>query len=109
MDNYQLNNVDELEIISVLEQIEHSFQIHFEEQDLSQAGTFGQFCDVVIHKIPHSDAGGCTSQQAFYKLRNALLSLQPEARIIPQSPLKAFVPVRNRKEVVAHLEGQLGF
>ena len=69
-------DVDELENIEdAIPAIEKMFQIKFHVEDYKGLSTFSDLCDLIISKIelPHLDS--CTSQQAFYKVRQAIYSL----------------------------------
>lgn len=106
-----LNNFDAEEIGYVLLKIERSFDITFADSDLKEAKTFGALCDVVVNKVKLAQADSCTTQHAFYKLRNAINAKNPEEKILvkPQTKLCELFPRDNRIEVVADIEAEMGF
>nr|WP_294942365.1 hypothetical protein [uncultured Mucilaginibacter sp.] len=108
---FNLNNVDPDDISDVLVKIEKSFDITLGNDDLKDTKTFGALCDVVVAKVKHAHADSCTTQQAFYKLRNAINARNPEEKYLvkPQTKLCELFPRDNRIEVVADIEAELGF
>lgn len=106
-----LNNFDAEDIGDVLLKIERSFDITFADEDLKEAKTFGQLCDVVVAKVKHAQADSCTTQQAFYKLRNAINAKNPAEKSLvkPQTKLCELFPRDNRIEIVADIENEMGF
>ncbi|TSD64785.1 hypothetical protein FFF34_012865 [Inquilinus sp. KBS0705] len=108
---YTLNNIDPEEISDVLLKIEKSFTIKFTDTELKEAKTFGALCDVVIEKVKQHQADSCTTQQAFYKLRNAINARNPVEKYLlkPQTKLAEIFPRDNRIEVVADIENEMGF
>ena len=65
-------NVDLSDICDVLTKIEKSFNIKLDNQGLEKANTFKGLCDLVISKIDLEHEETCTTQHAFYMLRNAI-------------------------------------
>jgi len=109
--DYELKNVDPEDIEDLLRKTEESFGIKFEYNEFVYVTNFGQLCDHIINKIQVENATGCTSQQAFYKLRNALsevLNLEKK-QITLQLSLKEILPASNRRTIVKELEYKLGF
>ncbi|AMR31020.1 hypothetical protein A0256_06070 [Mucilaginibacter sp. PAMC 26640] len=105
-----LNKFDAEDIGDVLLKIERSFDITFADEDLKEAKTFGQLCDVVVAKVKHAQADSCTTQQAFYKLRNAINAKNPAEKYLvkPQTKLCELFPRDNRIEIVADIENEMG-
>jgi hypothetical protein len=106
-----LNNIDPEDIGDVLLKIERSFHIKFTNQDLNKVTTFGALCDLVVDKVKMMQADSCTTQQAFYKLRNAINTKNTIERDLlkPQTKLSEIFPRDNRIEVVADMETEMGF
>lgn len=98
-------HADDLE--DFLGQVETSFGIRFEGNELMPFRTFGQLCAHIADKIEGDDTGGCTNQQAFYKLRAALP--RTPAPVSPGTPLAALLPRSGRRAGVRQLEAHLGF
>lgn len=106
-----LNNIDPADIDDVLLKIQRSFDIRFEQEDLDHVKNFGNLCDVVVKKLKlkHSDA--CTTQHAFYMLRNAINhSVDVDKDLVkPQTKLCTIFPRDTRLQVIAEVESEMGF
>ena len=94
-----------------LMQIAESLEITFETGELDHIHTFGELCDHIIAKMKGNPTSDCTTQQAFYKIRNAFAeTLNIDRKIItPESKLCDFLPVTTRREQLRKVEKQLGF
>lgn len=97
--------------MDIVHKIEASFDIKFGENELKDVVSVSQLCDVVVSKVKQAHAGSCTTQQAFYKLRNAISAKNPidKCALKPQTKLCELFPRDNRIEVVADIEQELGF
>lgn len=109
MADYQLTETDDLDIHNIVLKVEKSFGIQFESNELETVSTFGQFCDAVAKKIQLTSVSDCTSQQAFYKLRQALVLYRPSCTITPKTCLKLVVPNKRRRQFIRSVEAELGF
>lgn len=91
--------------------VENSFGLTFGETELDPIPTFGEFCNVVLAKLPTAERSDCTSQQAFYKLRQALASYVPATAIVPDAQLTELLPTsrKQREEIIEAVETTLGF
>jgi hypothetical protein len=109
MVDYQLKNIDPEDIERLLVKVEASFGIKFFENELVDVRTFGQFCDHVISKIHLEDSNNCTTQQAFYKLRDAFTSVLElrKSEINTDSLLANLLPRQSRRLSVDKLEKHL--
>jgi hypothetical protein len=105
-----LSNIDPEDVGDVLLKIERSFNIRFTDEDLTHIKTFGALCDLVVDKVKQVQSDSCTTQQAFYKLRNAINAKKPieKCDLKPQTKLCELFPRDNRIEVVADLEEEMG-
>ncbi|MET3978151.1 hypothetical protein ABIB62_000718 [Mucilaginibacter sp. UYP25] len=105
-----MNNIDPEDVSDVLLKIERSFNIRFADEDLKHIKTFGALCDMVVDKVKQVQGESCTTQQAFYKLRNAINAKKPieKCDLKPQTKLCELFPRDNRIEVVADLEDEMG-
>jgi hypothetical protein len=69
---FLLSHIAPNDVESLLHKIEGSFKIKFEPSELKGVKTFGHLCDAIHHKLKHEHADTCTTQHAFYMLRNAI-------------------------------------
>ena len=108
---FNLNNVDPEEIGDVLVKIERSFNIRLDDTSCKDVKTFGKLCDIVVEKVKQTNNDSCTTQQAFYKIRNAINSTisPPKELIKPQTKLADIFPRDTRLQVIAEIEREMGF
>lgn len=111
MIDHELKNIDPEDIEDLLVKVETSFDIKFVGDELVHITTFGQLCDHITNKIQLDNSDCCTSQQAFYKLRNAISSiLQIDNKTISTNfPLADLLPRKSRRSRTKKMEKQLGF
>jgi hypothetical protein len=109
MQEEQLKTADSEDIDDSLGRVESSFGIKFGANELQYTKTFGELCGIIESKILLPSVSDCTSQQAFYKLRQALAVSTGASGITPDSPLYVILPSRGRKAVWRSVEQQLGF
>ncbi|PWK70025.1 hypothetical protein LX99_04678 [Mucilaginibacter oryzae] len=95
----------------VLVKIEKSFNISLNDTPANEVQNFGKLCEVVVEKVKKTNSDSCTTQQAFYKLRNAIhASAGHDNDIIkPQTKLADLFPRDGRIEAVAAIEEEMGF
>lgn len=107
----QLKEIGIEDIEDILFRIEQSYGFKFRENELKDVGTFGELCDIILTKIQGDDANDCTTQQAFYKLQNAIASaLQINKRNIQTSTdLQILFPKINRRKNIKLINSELGF
>ena len=107
---YDLSDIDPDEISGVLLKIERSFQIRIGQEDILMVETFGDLCDMVTNKVKGIDSQTCTTQQAFYKIRNAIGVVQglDKASITPDSELQILFPRYDRNKKMRRLQRELG-
>ncbi|MEZ2335127.1 hypothetical protein [Mucilaginibacter sp. RCC_168] len=108
---FNLNNVDPEEIGDVLVKIERSFNIRLDDTSCKDVKTFGKLCDIVVEKVKQTNNDSCTTQQAFYKIRNAINSTisPPKELIKPQTKLADIFPRDTRLQVITEIEREMGF
>ncbi len=111
MTDYELKDIDSEDIEDLLVKAEASFDITFVGDELAYITTFGQLCDHITNKIQLDNSNDCTSQQAFYKLRDAIAStLQIDNKTISiDFPLVDLLPKQARRSRTKKLERHLGF
>jgi len=108
---FNLNNVDPEDIGDVLVKIERSFNIRLDDTSCKDVKTFGKLCDIVVENVKQTNNDSCTTQQAFYKIRNAINSTisPPKELIKPQTKLADIFPRDTRLQVIAEIEREMGF
>lgn len=111
MKDYELKNIDPEDIEDLLVKVETSFDIEFVGDELIHITTFGQLCDHIANKIQLDNSGDCTSQQAFYKLREAISSTFKidKKSILTDLSLADILPRQSRRARTKELETHLGF
>jgi len=107
---YQLNSVEPNDISDVLVKIQRSFNITLDYEGLKNITTFGHLCDLVISKID-SEHEECTTQHAFYMLRNAISSVNGinKCDVSTHTKLCKLFPKEDRLEAISKIEDELVF
>lgn len=110
MTDHKVENIDSEDAGDLLVKIEKSFDIKFGDTELMHIKTLGELCDHIINKIQLDNSDDCTTQQAFYKLRDAITTLFSidNKTIKTDLPLNNFLPRQKRKEKIRELENYLG-
>lgn len=111
MEDFKLENIDPDDIEDLLVKVEKSFNIKFERNELAEVKNFGEMCDHIVNKIKLDNLDDCTSQQAFYKLRNAISSELKIDRpsITREQKLVDIFPRNTRRSNLKKLDVTLGF
>ena len=106
LDNYELENIEDC-----IPTIEEMYNFKLEEGETEKLKNFDEFCDVIISKIKIENIESCTTQQAFYKLRNSLIEekISEKEKIKLESKLFELFPRKNRIELVRKVEKNIGF
>ena len=110
MTDHKVEIIDSEDACDLLEKIEKSFDIKFGDTELMHIKTLGELCDHIINKIQLYNSDDCSTQQAFYKLRDAITTLFSidNKTIKTDLPLNNFLPRQKRKEKIRELENYLG-
>ena len=109
MTELELKNIDLEDIEDLLAKVEKSFNIKFVSGELTALSTFGELCDHITNKIQFDHSDNCTTQQAFYKLRNVISAITNIKNIKTDTILSDILPRQKRISVVKQMENQLGF
>jgi acyl carrier protein len=111
MIDYELKNIDPEDIEDLLVKVESSFNVKFVGDELVHITNFGELCNHIANKIQLDNVDDCTSQQAFYKLRDAISStLQIDNKSISTDfSLAVLLPRKSRRPRTRKLEDHLGF
>src|SRR5690606_15733450 len=109
MTDHKVENIDSEDAGDLLVKIEKSFDIKFGDTELMHIKTLGELCDHIVNKIQLDNSDDCTTQQAFYKLRDAITSLFSidNKIIMTDFPLNNFLPRQNRSERIRDIENYL--
>lgn len=109
--DYPLKNIDPDDLYDYLLAVETSLNIRFVGNELTHIATFGELLAHIVQKIQLTDSDDCTTQQAFYQLRNAISStVQIDLRSTsPGQHLTALLPRQNRRSSIQKIENQLGY
>jgi len=106
----ELKDIYTEDIEDLLSKVEKSFDIKFGDTELMYITTFGELCDHIMNKIQLDCYDNCTTQQAFYKLRDVISSkFIIDKTISTNFPLVELFPRKNRRIKTAELEKYLGF
>ena len=109
MTDYQLKNIHPEDIEDLLVKVEKSFNIKFVSNEFVGLSTFGELCDHITNKIKPGHSDNCTTQQAFYKLRNAISSTLNINNVKTDTLLADILPRQHRISAVRQIENKLGF
>jgi acyl carrier protein len=111
MTDCEIKDIDSEDIGDLLAKVETSFGIKFVNDELIHITTFGQLSDHISNKIQLDNSEDCTSQQAFYKLREAISStLQIDDKTISTDfRLSDILPKQSRRSRTKKMERHLGF
>ncbi|MFV0419367.1 MAG: hypothetical protein ACK5KT_11625 [Dysgonomonas sp.] len=100
---------DEVEDIEdLLSEIEKTFGVKFEANELAHVKTFDEFINEIINKLPYENSDSCTSLQAFYKLRRkiAALGIYDVKNLRPDTKLSEIFP--HKRKSATYLEKVIG-
>jgi hypothetical protein len=106
----ELKEVDIEDIEDLILKVENSFRIQFEQNELQNVKTYGDLCDEILKKIDLQSVDDCTSQQAFYKLRNVITNFTESEKneVNPKTELINLFPKKNRINKIREIEKELG-
>ncbi len=106
LDIYEIENIEDC-----VSEIEKMYNFKFEDNELETVKSFGEFTDLIIEKVNLKNVESCTSQQAFYKLRNSLTEtkLFEKENLKIETKLKKIFPRKNRKVLIEKVERELKF
>jgi hypothetical protein len=107
----ELRKIDSDDVSDVLLQVEKSFGFKFGKRELEHVTTFGELCDLITDKVQGDETSDCTTQQAFYKLREAIaaICLADRNGIKPETRLLTLFPRKGRRKKIETLGHTLGF
>ena len=105
----ELKNIGIEDISDVLRKVEKSFGFKFGVTELKDVKTFGELCDIITNKVQGENVNDCTTQQAFYKVRDAMIDtlLIDKNDIAPDTDLQILFLRQNRIQKVKAFKRKL--
>ena len=106
LDSYELENIEDC-----IPTIEEMYKFKFQNRETENIKSFDELCDLIITKIDFENIESCTTQQAFYKLRNSLIEekIAIKEKIKLETKLDQIFPRENRIKLVRKVENNIGF
>lgn len=101
MEHNKLNDFEIEELEFMIPQIEKMYNFEFEKDETYTVNNFEELCELIIEKINLKNVISCTSQQAFYKLRNAFVATKIIAieNLNLETELKLIFPKKQQKSI----------
>ncbi|WP_312824128.1 hypothetical protein [Epilithonimonas sp.] len=110
MKNYKLGQYEIEDLEFALSDFEKQYGIHFNQDELNSIECVEQLTEAISNKFDYESSSDCTSQRAFYKLRNVLNKLNTgNQNIKPDLELAELIPRKGRIQKVKEIETELGF
>src|ERR1700758_5161710 len=108
--DFELMDIHSDDIDDVLRIVEKSFNFNFDKTDLKDVKTFGDLCDIIVDKVQLDNSDDCTTQKAFYKLRDAFKSADIDvAQVTPDTQLESILPRQFRRQRLKQINSRLGY
>jgi hypothetical protein len=110
IDTIELRNIDSDDLSDVLVKIEKSFGLTLRAGTFKNARTFGELCDIISSMIDLENTDDCTTQQAFYKIRESIANIQllEKDTITPNSDLEGLIPRKGRRHAILQIRKESG-
>ena len=104
--SYEMENLEDL-----IPEIEKMYGFEFENDEITKVKSYNELCDLTISKIDKKDIESCTSQQAFYKIRNSIVEtkVSEKENLKLDLELKSLFPRKNRIKQIKKVENNIGF
>lgn len=108
-DIVKLDNYEDEDIFDVVLKLEKSFGLKFEKDAFYNVKTFGDLCDIITSKVQGDNFDDCSTQQAFYKVRNAIAATQliDKNSITLDTKLQDIFPKDKRRQKIKELQNEL--
>jgi len=106
----KLDDYEDEDIFDVVVKLEKSFGLKFDKNAFFHVKTFGDLCDVFENHINYDLCDDCTTQQAFYRVRQAIASTLQVSRnnIQLDTKLSDLFPSRNRRQKAKEFKRAVG-
>lgn len=101
-----LGLADSLDVDDLLADVEATFDVRFEPDELRYVQTVGDIHDLLIARHRQAD-GACMTSMAFYRLRRALRAQRPDVELRPTTPLVDLAS-GNPKRLFARVSAETG-
>lgn len=107
---FHLKDVDAADISDVVVKVERSFNVKLNNEDLKSVATFTELCDTIKNKITAEQREKCSTQHAFYLIRNAIAynTGRDRCSITPHTKLSELFPRENRIRMLEEIEDEIG-
>lgn len=110
MKGNKLNSGELEDFEDALMLFEKQYGIYFSQVEINEIYDMKILADVILKKFQFPYLDDCTSQQAFYKVRKALIEINPKLQdLTPKTNLEIIIPRKNRRKKIKLLEEKMGF
>ncbi|WP_118953313.1 acyl carrier protein [Taibaiella helva] len=105
-----LAHCDDDDIFDIVHELEKSFGLSFARDAFRDVKTFGDLCTVFEQHLTAEHRDDCTSQQAFYRVRSAIVTTLPvdQNQVTPDSSLRTLFSKPGRRKRIHAFETCLG-
>jgi hypothetical protein len=107
MQNWCLDVIDTEDLADLIQQIEDSFAIELTSADFCENMTVEQLYQKIIAKMNQKVVNDCTTQQAFYQIRQILQNIVDAPSISPNTEFQSIFLKKERKHLIKKLEDRL--
>jgi hypothetical protein len=110
MTTLTITNIDQDAYTGILQKMENSFGVTFNNRELEGVSTFGSLCDIVTDKLTAGSIEERTRRQVFHKICHAITISQPvdRASIKPGTSLERLFPLAGRRQKIKAFQKALG-
>ncbi len=111
MEEYKLDRADLENLEDYLPEIEEKFKFSIDRGKFEAVNNFNDLCELIIASIDLENIESCTTQQAFYRLRQVIadLNIADKSSITLETKLKDIFPKANRIKLMKSVEKKIGF
>lgn len=98
-----------LDLVELVLEVEETFSISLDDDEVAQVVTVGQFNDLILRKSSDTNLTGCPTANAFYRLRQSLIGVLgiPCKDVRPSTSVVALLPYWQRLHIWKRLEQNL--
>jgi hypothetical protein len=108
-EHHKLKDIELQDVEDTLGYLVKTFELNLEPNAFLKAKTFGDICQVFQNNIPYHNEESCTTQQAFYKIRNAIILSQKidKDKIRPNTQINQIFPKSGRRKKIKDFQHAL--